>query len=70
MNYWYGYRVVELDGTNPGRKCLSGPFSTYDNAKLDKEKYRARDMEHTAIFSAESKESADSKLDSESFNRL
>lgn len=63
MEHWYGFRCVELDGSNPGKKCLEGPFSSYDDAKLHKQKARARDMEHTAIFKASSRLSAEENME-------
>lgn len=68
--YWVGYRVIELDGSNPGKKCLLGPFDSYASAKKEKERNRAQDMEQTAIFKAESQESAQLKLEIETFSRL
>ena len=70
MKHWYGYRIIELDGSNPGRKCLSASFSTYEEAKHDKLKFKARDMEHTPIFKAESKANAEQTLQTEQFSRL
>ncbi|MGO3057325.1 hypothetical protein ACT3R7_14310 [Halomonas sp. AOP43-A1-21] len=70
MKHWYGYRVIELDGSNPGIKCLSESFNTYEEAKRDKQKLKARDMEHTPIFKAESKADAEEKLQTEQFSRL
>lgn len=52
MEYWYGFRCIELDGSNLGSKCLEGPFSSYNEAKAHKQNARAKDMEHTAIFKA------------------
>ena len=54
MKYWFGYRVVEFDGSNPGRKCLSEDYETYDLAKKSKDCLRAGDIEFTPIFSAKS----------------
>lgn len=68
--YWVGYRVVELDGSNPGSKCLLGPFDSYESAKKEKERNRARDMEQTAVFKADSQESARTQLEREQFSRL
>lgn len=68
--HWVGYRVVELDGSNPGRPCLLGPFNSYHEAKKAKEGNRARDMEHTAVFTADSKEEALELLQKEPFSRL
>lgn len=68
--YWVGYRVVELDGSNPGSKCLLGPFDSYESAKKEKERNRARDMEQTAVFKADSQESAHTQLEREQFSRL
>ncbi|MEH6555896.1 hypothetical protein [Pseudoalteromonas tetraodonis] len=68
--YWVGYRVIELDGSNPGSKCLLGPFDSYQSAKTEKERNRARDMEQTAVFTANSQEIAQSLLESEQFSRL
>lgn len=68
--YWVGYRVIELDGSNPGSKCLLGPFDSYESAKKEKERNRARDMEQTAVFKAESRESAQSQLELEQFSRI
>jgi hypothetical protein len=68
--YWVGYRVIELDGSNPGSKCLLGPFDSYESAKKKTERNRERDMEQTAVFTAETKESAQALLDREQFSRL
>lgn len=68
--YWVGYRVVALDGSNPGGKCLLGPFDTYEAAKNEKERNRARDMEQTAVFTAETKVAAQALLQTEQFSRL
>ncbi len=70
MSYWFGFRVVEVDGSNPGSKCLEGPFTTYGEAKKVKETNRARDMEQTPIFPAESKIKAELQLEREIFSRL
>lgn len=70
MNHWFGFRVIELDGSNPGNKCLSGPFSSYEEAKREKQRSRARDMEQTAIFTAQSKKEAEVMLENEPFSRL
>jgi hypothetical protein len=70
MSYWYGYRVVELDSSNPGTKCISDPFQTYEDAKRDKQKNRASDMQHTAIFEAENKQQAMVQLEKETFSKL
>ena len=68
--HWFGFRVVELDGTNPGKKCLEGPFDSYSSAKVNKESNRARDMEQTRVFTADSEEIATSVMDKEQFSRL
>ncbi|MGE6342437.1 hypothetical protein [Psychrobacter sp. NPDC078929] len=68
--YWVGYRVIALDGSNPGSKCLLGPFNSYESAKKEKSKNRARDMEQTAIFKADSEEKAELLLKTEQFSRL
>lgn len=70
MSYWLGYRVIELDGSNPGSKCLLGPFNSYEKAKEEKQKNRACDMEQTAVFTAESKIEAQSLLNNEKFSKL
>lgn len=68
--YWVGYRVVDLDGSNPGSKCLLGPFDSYESAKKEKERNTARDMEQTAVFKAHSQESARTQLEREQFSRI
>lgn len=68
--YWVGYRVIGLDGSDPGSKCLLGPFNSYESAKKEKSKNRAIDMEQTAIFKAESEEKAKLLLKNESFSKL
>lgn len=68
--HWVGYRVIELDGSNPGSKCLLGPFDSYQSAKAEKESNRARDMEQTAVFTADSQEKAQVLLESEPFSRI
>ena len=70
MRYWYGYTVVELDSTNPGNKCLSDEFLSYDDAKRSKQSLRATDMEFTAIFQATEKKDAKLMLEKEQFSRL
>ncbi|QUM75535.1 hypothetical protein HWV00_04400 [Moritella sp. 24] len=70
MKYWYGFRCVELDGTNPGHKCLEGPFTSYNEAKEHKKNMRARDMQHTPVFKAYSKLDAEGIMLAESFSRL
>jgi hypothetical protein len=70
MEHWYGFRCIELDGSNPGSKCLEGPFSSYNEAKAHKQNVCARDMEHTAIFQVDSKLSAEESMQSEPFNKL
>ncbi len=70
MSYWFGYQIVELDGTNPGTKCLSEPFNTYEEAKLGKHKCKAPDMLTTAVFQSDTKESAEKQLKHENCNRL
>ncbi|TVK92314.1 hypothetical protein AYI83_19195 [Shewanella algae] len=70
MKYWYGYRVIELDGSNPGRKCLSAPFNTCEAAKINKQKTKARDMEQTPIFKAETRVDAELAMEKEPFSRL
>lgn len=70
MKNWYGYRVVELDGSNPGSKCVEGPFDSYDAAKLHKQKMRAKDMEQTAIFMAQDQSEAEEMLNIEQFSKL
>lgn len=70
MKYWYGYRVIELDGTNPGIKCLSCGFLSYDHAKSIRQTLRARDMEFTAIFQATEKKDAKLMLEKKQFSRL
>ncbi len=70
MSYWFGYQAVELDGSNPGRKCLSEPFNSYEKAKLGKQKCKALDMLTTAVFQSDSKESAELQLKNENCSRL
>lgn len=70
MKYWYGFRVIELDGSNPGSKCLSESFNSYNEAKNSKQKSKARDMEHTRIFSTTSKGAAKEILLNEQFSKL
>jgi hypothetical protein len=70
MNYWFGYRVIELDGSNPGGKCLLGPFSSYEDAKEEKQNNRAKDIEQTAIFTAKSNSEAEVQLGKEPFLRF
>ena len=70
MRYGYGYRVVVLDSTNPGKKCSSDEFLSYYGAKRSKQSLRARDMEFTAIFQATEKKDAKLMLEKEQFSRL
>ena len=70
MKHWFGYRAVEHDGTNPGRKCLSEECSSYDEAKAKKQKIRSKNMEVTAVFRAATKDEAESLLEKEPFSRL
>ncbi|KPZ66000.1 hypothetical protein AN394_04186 [Pseudoalteromonas sp. P1-26] len=61
---------MELDGSNPGRACISEPFNTYEAAKTSKQKLKARDMEQTSIFRAETKSDAELAMQKELFSRL
>ncbi len=70
MKYWYGIRVIELDGSNPGHKLLSSGFSSYEKAKADRQRVRARDMEQTAVFRAENQVEAEELMHKEQFSRL
>ena len=67
MNYWFGFRVVGFEGSNPGRKVLSGPYASYEEAKIAKQKNTASDMENTIIFKSNSQNEAEKVLETETF---
>ena len=63
-----GFIIKDL---NPGRKCLSDSFDTYDEAKRNKAIIKKdREIECTAIFNAKDQAEAEETIKNESFSRL
>jgi len=63
MYYWYGWRVFDKKiDTEPTKKILSIPHSTYEEAKIDREELKAEDIEITDIFEADSRKMAEDKM--------
>ena len=71
MYYWYGWRVFdkELD-SEPTRNILSIPCATYKEAKQERERLNAHDIEITSIFQADSRRLAEEKMEQEEFKNF
>ena len=53
MYYWYGWRIFDKEiDSEPCKKTLSVPQCTYEEAKQDRERLKANDIEITSIFEA------------------
>ena len=71
MYYWYGWRVFDkkLD-SEPTKKLLSIPCETYEEAKQERERLNAHDVEITSIFQADSRGMAEEKMELEEFKNF
>lgn len=70
MTSWFGLRVIDNAPINPGAPLLEGPFPDYQAAKAARERSRARDMQHTSIFSAPDASAAYEQLARETWTQL
>jgi len=54
--YWFGFR--QTSPSPPGHAIACGPYSTYDEAKIERQKAKAWDCEVSVPFTALTKEEA------------
>jgi len=59
VKYWFGFR--QTIPRPPGQAIACGPYSTYEEAKIEREKAKAWDCEVSIPYSAETKEDAEKK---------
>ena len=59
--YWFGFR--QTHPKPPGRAIACGPYKSYEEAKLEREKAKAWDCSVSIPFVAKTKEDADEKAE-------
>ena len=55
--FWFGFR--QTSPKPPGQAIVCGPYSSYEEAKNEREKSKTWDCEVSIPFSADSKEEAE-----------
>jgi len=66
MDYWFGYRVSD----KKSEKCLLGPYESYESANKQRIKNSALEMLQTQIFTADSEQEAQDRMDVEVFTKI
>lgn len=61
LKYWYGFR--QTHPAPPGRAVACGPYSSWEEAKLHRERAKAWDCSVSIPFAAETKEEADKRAE-------
>jgi|WetSurMetagenome_2_1015567.scaffolds.fasta_scaffold757946_1 hypothetical protein len=59
IKYWFGFK--QISPKPPGKAIASGPYSTFQEAKNEREKAKAWDCELSAPYSAVNNEEAEEK---------
>jgi hypothetical protein len=59
--YWFGFRQTHPQP--PGRAVACGPYNSYEEAKLEREKAKAWDCSVSVPFTAMTKEEAEEKAE-------
>lgn len=57
--FWFGFR--QTSPPPPGQAIACGPFSSYEQAKIERERSKAWDCEVSTPFQASTKDEADKK---------
>jgi len=55
--YWFGFR--QTSPSPPGQAIACGPFSSYEQARIERKRAKAWDCEVSIPFQASTKEQAD-----------